>query len=227
MKKRTETYKRKKKPIALKLLIGFALFFVIVGSSLNVAFADKDIGAIITNWFDQQETAAINEIRETVASEQAKQTKRLKHTLKNEIKNAEEELHKQIKSEKKKRIKAIQKHTDNLIQNFDIDNAQKKKRVINQLHAIQQNAIDKMNAVHQQTNLQTEQNNESGEKPKQTHNQKKEDSTSTNEKKQQSDTKHAANSSDKKSLDDAEDKEKSTKTKKTTDTNTEKKAGKK
>ncbi|WP_174614871.1 hypothetical protein [Virgibacillus ihumii] len=222
MRKLTETHKRKKKPIALKLLIGSVLFFVIVGSSLNVTFADKDIGAIITNWFDQKEAAAINEIREAVASEQATQTKRLKHTLKNEIKNAEEELHKQIKREKKKRIKAIQEHTDKLIKNFDINNTQEREQAINQLNAIQQNAIDKMNNVHRKTNLQqTEQPDESKERPKET----QDDSTSTNEKMQQTDTKKPADSSDEKSSDHAKDKEESTKTKKTTDNKNEEKAG--
>lgn len=190
MKKRTETHKRKKKPIAIKLLISSLLFFVIIGSSLNVAFADKDIGAILTNWFDQKEATAINEIKEAVSSEQSKQTNRLKQALKKEIKSADKRLNKQVKKEKKDSIKAIQKHTNQLIKNLDIDNSSEKAKATKQLNAILQDAIDEMNAVNQKTNMKSEQNTKVETKPETSTNKKTNSPDSADEKKEQTNTKH-------------------------------------
>ncbi|MBM6619136.1 hypothetical protein [Bacillus suaedaesalsae] len=131
----------------VKFLIGAILLSVGIGSSVNVAFADQDIHALLTNWFDKKKVESINEIEQAIMSEKETQKQRLKEQLQVEIQKSEEELQLFTDAEKEARVLALQQYTDALIANFNVDNSNKEEKLSAELDAIVQEAIEKMDKV--------------------------------------------------------------------------------
>lgn len=131
----------------VKFLIGAILLTVGIGSSVNVAFADQDINALLTSWFDKKKAESISEIEQSIISEKEIQKQRLKEQLQLEIEQSEVELQAFTEEQKAARILALQQYSDTLIANFDIDNSKKEEKISGELEAIVQEAIEKMDKV--------------------------------------------------------------------------------
>ena len=71
MKRRRDIHGKKKPRFPSKLLIGIVFSFIIIGGNINIAFADYDISSIISNWFNEKGSEAVEEIDK----EREKQTK--------------------------------------------------------------------------------------------------------------------------------------------------------
>lgn len=133
------------------MFIGFLLLVVIIGSSINVVFADQDIQSLLTNWFNKEKDQSITELDKAISTEQGIQTKRLKESLQSEIRGAEAELHTFTENEIDKRISQLQSHADELINSVSIDNSDEKNRVTRELEAILKDAQRRLNAVDVKT----------------------------------------------------------------------------
>jgi len=147
MQSRIETFKKKKAPKRVKLLIGTLFLSIGVGSSISVAFADQDIQGLLTNWFAKQQTHSIETIEHAVMSEKEIQMQRLKEELQVEMDDAKKQLDQFTDQEKQKRVNDLKTHTDELIKNLKIDNSKEKAAIIDQLDKITNDAIKKMDNV--------------------------------------------------------------------------------
>ncbi|SET17494.1 hypothetical protein SAMN05421676_103128 [Salinibacillus kushneri] len=130
-----------------KRLLGAFLLIVFFSSSMNMVFADQNIQSLLTNWFDQKKTAAIDEIEEAVDAEQQEQTQRLQKELQSEIEQLDKKLNDFTNQEKEKRVQAIQEHADELIANMNLDETEKREFVRAELKQIVQEAKNKMDNV--------------------------------------------------------------------------------
>lgn len=148
---RKKTHKKKGRFKINKMFIGFLLLVVIIGSSINVVFADQDIQSLLTNWFNKEKDQSITELDKAISTEQGIQTKRLKETLQSEIRDAEAELHTFTDKEIDKRISQLQSHADQLINSVSIDNSDEKNRVTRELEAILKDGQRRMNAINVET----------------------------------------------------------------------------
>jgi hypothetical protein len=142
MKSRKEKFKNKTS--RTKLIIGTLVLSIGFGGSFSVAFADQDIQGMLSSWFNKQKTEAIVTIEQAISSEKEIQMQRLKDELRLEIQNAEKELNKFTEMEKEQRILALKSHTDELINNLQIDNSKEKEIIVSKLNKIMQDAFDKM-----------------------------------------------------------------------------------
>ncbi|MGP4066464.1 hypothetical protein ACTWPF_16290 [Oceanobacillus sp. M65] len=109
--KHQQTQRRKKR----RFLVGALILFIILGSGINVVFADEGVKGMLAGWFDQKKSDAISEIEEALADEQMKQTKRLKEELKIELQGTSEKLQEFTAEEKEQRVKALQDYADELL----------------------------------------------------------------------------------------------------------------
>ncbi|UJL46325.1 hypothetical protein KFZ58_18580 [Virgibacillus sp. NKC19-16] len=130
-----------------KFLVGALLLIIIIASSINVAFADRDIGSVLTNWFNKNEAESIAEIEQVIDSERQVQTERLKEELRLEIESSEQELNKFTETQKTDRMIELERYTDKLINNLTIDNAEEKSRITDETEAIVQEAKEKMDQL--------------------------------------------------------------------------------
>ncbi|WP_019153530.1 hypothetical protein [Robertmurraya massiliosenegalensis] len=133
-----------------KFLVGALFLILIVGSSVNVAFAGQDIHSLLSSWFQTERSNSIAEIEEAVAIEQEIQTERLKEELRLGIENAERQLENYTDKMKANSISEIQKHADQLVNSIEIDQSEEKNNVTSQLEAIIQDAKNKIDAIASQ-----------------------------------------------------------------------------
>ncbi|MGG0717061.1 hypothetical protein ABE096_05580 [Robertmurraya massiliosenegalensis] len=134
-------------PKSKKFLVGALFLILIVGSSVNVAFAGQDIHSLLSSWFQTERSNSIAEIEEAVAIEQEIQTERLKEELRLGIENAERQLENYTDKMKANSISEIQKHADQLINSIDIDQSDEKNKVASELADIIQEAKSKIDAI--------------------------------------------------------------------------------
>lgn len=136
MLNRIDTYRKKKKTAFVKVLITMITMVVIMGGTLTVSFANEDLNAVLTKWFDDKRENAIVHIKEAVSSEKEIQKERLKAALKEEMDAAEVEMNQFTAAEKERRVQNIRNYADQLIQGIDIDNSAKEQELKRQLDAI-------------------------------------------------------------------------------------------
>ena len=148
MNSRKTRHKKKKSVIKNKFLIGTLLLSIGIGSSINVAFADQDIEAMLLNWFDKQKNQSIEKIESAIMSEKELQMQRLKEELQIEIAKAEKELNQFTDKEKKARQQELKKYTNQLIKDFDVDDKAEKERINAELNAIVEKARSEMDNIN-------------------------------------------------------------------------------
>lgn len=144
---RKEIRKKRKRSVINKFLAGTLFLIVIVGSSIQVSFADQDISALLSNWFHGKTEDSIEEIDKAISIEQQKQTERLKEELRLEIDTAKKQLQEFTEAEKSNRIDALKQYADGLISNSQMNNEDSKQTVTEELDRIFQEAKTKMSEV--------------------------------------------------------------------------------
>lgn len=147
MKSRKETHSRKKSPIYMKFLGGAIFLLIIVGSSIGIAFANPDVSALLSSWFNKQTDSSIQEIDTAINKELAIQKSRLKEELGLIIESKEKEMGEFTESEKQRGVSALRSYADQLINNFEIDPSVDHERYIADLNKIIDQAIHQMNQV--------------------------------------------------------------------------------
>lgn len=119
---------------------------MIIFSGVKIAFADQDIGYMISNWLDRKRIESLKEIDNTISEEQATQTSRLKSEINKKIKAAEEQYHSFIESEKLKRVQGLEKYTTQLIEKYEAPEISREE-TIKKLECIKQKAEIEMDIV--------------------------------------------------------------------------------
>ncbi|MFA1821916.1 hypothetical protein ACDX78_17325 [Virgibacillus oceani] len=130
-----------------KIVIGTLFLIVVAGSSVTIAFADQNIGGMLTSWFDQKTEESVEEIEQAILTEQQKQTKKLQEELRLAIEAAEEELHDFVEAEKSSRVEDIRKYADSLMEEIEIDESAMKETKLQELEQIFNNAKVEMDQV--------------------------------------------------------------------------------
>lgn len=146
MKSRKERIQKNNNKKA-KVLIGTVLLSAGIASSVSVAFADQNIDAMLTNWFNNKKSESIQKIEQAIMSEKEIQKDRLKEQLQLEIQQSEKELQTFTEEEKQRRVDELKRYTDELIANIDVNNENKEKKIAKELETILQNAEQEMNKV--------------------------------------------------------------------------------
>lgn len=147
MKSRKEMRLKKKQSKTRKFLAGTLFLIIILGSSIQVTFADEDISAILSNWFNNETEESIKEIDEAISAEQQKQAERLKEELRLEIEMSESQLREFVQAEKSKRVQELQKYADEVIEGYDPDNEELQNEIIAELDRILEEAKVEMDGV--------------------------------------------------------------------------------
>ncbi|MFD2044764.1 hypothetical protein ACFSTA_07585 [Ornithinibacillus salinisoli] len=127
-----------------KIVVGALFLIVVLGSSFTIVFADQDIGAMLTGWFDRKTEESIGEIEEVVWNEQENQTNRLKEELRLAIDAAEQQLDEFVEAEKKQRVEELERYSDELVNEMDIDNSALESEIQAELDRILNEAKDEM-----------------------------------------------------------------------------------
>ena len=147
MVSRQEMRRKRKRSKVFKLLAGTLLLFVIIGSSIQVSFADQDINGMLTGWFNKKTEDSIEEIDKAISIEQKEQTGRLKEALRLEIESAEKQLQTIVEEEKSKRIAELKQHADELIREAEVNNDAVKEKKVEALDQIVEKAKAEMGDV--------------------------------------------------------------------------------
>lgn len=160
MKSRRETHKKQKR-LPNKILIGILFLLIVFAGSINIAFADEDISAILSNWFNQKGSEAIAEVDESIDIEKDEQTKRLEKELRKVMEEASGLLKDFTEKEKEIRIEKLRTYTDELIVNFEIDDSDERDEVVAEIEQVVQDAIEKVDhLVSSETNGQDKEESE-------------------------------------------------------------------
>lgn len=136
------------KKVVIKTIIALFSVIVIMAGTLTVSFANEDLNAVLTKWFDEKRMNAIVHIKEAVSTEKDAQKVRLKEELKKEMAIAESELNQFTDAEKSRRIQNLREYTDQLIGQINIDNASAEQQLVNQLNSIYAEAQNAMNTAN-------------------------------------------------------------------------------
>lgn len=138
-----------------KILIGTLLLIIIIVGSVQVAFADEDIAAMLTNWFDQKTEASMEEIEDVIQVEQKKQTARLKEELQLAIESANQQFDAFVEEEKSQAVEELQKHTEQLIEELDVDDEALKNEMKDKFDDIIRDARKEMESVSEKMTKST------------------------------------------------------------------------
>ncbi|WP_339213581.1 hypothetical protein [Ornithinibacillus sp. FSL M8-0202] len=101
-------------------IIGIGIVLIIMVSSVKVVFANEDIAYMLKNWFDDKQSASMEEIERTITQEKEKQTTRLKSEIHEAIQSAESQYEAFLEEEKTKRKQELIDYADQLISNYDV-----------------------------------------------------------------------------------------------------------
>lgn len=157
MFKKTEK-KLKKKPSKGKLVVCTLLLTVGFSTSVNVAFANEDISAMLSSWFDQKTNESISDIETAINEEKTKSMETLKQELKVEMKDAEMKLNAYTEQEKQKRVDELKQYTEQLISDMQSMEQVEKDKVQKEIDVIIQEAKQKIDNI--QTSVQSDNNKE-------------------------------------------------------------------
>src|SRR5699024_9218313 len=119
--------KIKRRAQRIKYGLGVFLIVVLIGSSLNIAFAEHDLRTLLANWCQTKQTDSIQEIEKAIKTEQKVQTERLKEQLQVEIEQANKRLQQFTETEKELRVEEIRNYADDLITSIEIDDDERRK----------------------------------------------------------------------------------------------------
>lgn len=128
------------------VIIGAIALSVGIGTS-NVAFADQNIGGLMSSWFDKQESESIKEIDQEIDNAKAEQMSRLKTELSKEMSNSAQQLDALTESEKQKSVNELKAYADQIIQQTKDNNQAERNQVKKELDGIVNAALSEMGAV--------------------------------------------------------------------------------
>ncbi|WP_078382525.1 hypothetical protein [Sutcliffiella halmapala] len=134
----------KRRGFFFKLSVGALFICILIGGSMNIAFANQDIGSLLTSWFDKKKNESITRIEETIAIEQEKQTSRLKEELQVKLKDSEQKLKEFTDTEIEARLLELKRYTDELIQNTEFSSEVDKEEFLVELDTIVELAKQQM-----------------------------------------------------------------------------------
>ncbi|MBS2970772.1 hypothetical protein J9317_18675 [Metabacillus sp. KIGAM252] len=154
MKSRKEKHGKR---INKKFLTGILLLSITAVSGAGVSFADEDISAKLTSWFDSKGQQSMKIIEEAIMNEKETQKQRLKEELKLEIQDSKEELNTFTKNEIESRTEALKKRTDEIIENLQIDTPAEKAEIESQMNDVVEEAIAEINAIHPSGSIEGDQ----------------------------------------------------------------------
>ncbi|MDQ0269152.1 hypothetical protein [Cytobacillus purgationiresistens] len=135
---------RKKKPI--KLVAGLLFCVLMVSSSVSIAFANNDIESMLTTWFASKKADSIASIEKAVATEQEKQTIRLKEEVRVKIAEADKQIQQTTQTEIDLKVQELKRYTDELINSYH-PAQEGNEEVIKELNGIMEAAKQQMEAV--------------------------------------------------------------------------------
>lgn len=144
---RKDTYLKEKRKKIKRKLVGTVFLIGIVGGSYSVAFAEADIGTLLSQWFEKQKIESIEKIESAINQERDIQTNRLKQELQLEITRADQALDEFTDAEIQLRIKNLQAYTDELIKSIKIDDTKERERIIDQINKIYNRAVEQLSKV--------------------------------------------------------------------------------
>lgn len=130
-----------------KLLIGTVFLIALCISSIQVAFAEQDIAALIGQWFDQQKTSVVASMESAIGSEKDQQMIRLKAHLQSEMERAQGELSEFEQQQISETVEALRQHTSQLIASVSYSNEAEEQAIIDELNFIFNSAILAMGSV--------------------------------------------------------------------------------
>jgi hypothetical protein len=144
---RKKKFRRKKYINRIKTAIAIVFAVSVIGTSMSVTFADQDVTAKLTSWFEKKKNESLSQIEQAIMDERESQKERLRIELTKVINQADSELDQYTEKEKEKRVQAIRNHADSLINDLTIDNSKNREKITNELNIIIENAIEEMNKV--------------------------------------------------------------------------------
>lgn len=131
---------------------------IIIGSSLNIVFAEKDISGLLTEWFQTKKSESIEDVERAIIEEQKVQTERLKAKLQEEIEEANTRLQEFTEDEKSKRIEAIRNYADELLESIDTRETELMADIDEAINEIINHAMDEIDEVYEQNIINKEEN---------------------------------------------------------------------
>lgn len=144
---RIAKFQKQKKHSKAKILVGVLFLTTSIGGGIGVAFADSDINALLSNWFNKKGAESMSSIEQAIMSEKEIQKERLKQELQLELANSQKQLSDFTEQEKKQRVQAIQDYANQLIANLKIDNSAQEEQIKQQLGAIIEKAESEMDQI--------------------------------------------------------------------------------
>ncbi|MFS0821455.1 hypothetical protein [Bacillus sp. 1P02SD] len=144
---RKEKFKKRKPSKQMKFLVCALFLSFGIASSINIAFANENIQLMLQNWFNQQKANSIGIIESAIMSEKERQVMLLKEEVQKKINDAEQQLAEFTETEKEARIRTIQTHANQLIQNMTINTIEEQTAITTQLDYVLTEAINRMNEI--------------------------------------------------------------------------------
>ena len=130
-----------------KIVIGILFLIIFAGSSATIAFADHNISGLLTEWFDRKTEESVEEIEEVILKEQQKQTEKLEAELHMAIETAEQEMQIFLEAEKEYRVEEIRQYASFLMEEIEIDDAERKEAKLQELERILNEAKAEMDQM--------------------------------------------------------------------------------
>lgn len=144
---RKEKFKRRK-PINLKILVGVLLLSGMIVGNIGVAFADQDVNALLTNWFNKKGQESMSSIEKAIMTEKEQQKARLKEELQLEMSNSAKLLAQYTEEEKNKRVLALRQYADQLLEEMKLENnKEEKQRIAAEMDKEIQKAIKQLEKI--------------------------------------------------------------------------------
>lgn len=131
---------------------------IIIVSSLNSVFAEKDISGLLTEWFQTKKSESIEDVERAIIEEQKVQTERLKAKLQEEIEEANTRLQEFTEDEKNKRVEAIRNYADELLESIDTRETELMADIDEAINEIINHAMDEIDEVYEQNIINKEEN---------------------------------------------------------------------
>ncbi|WP_066315914.1 hypothetical protein [Bacillus sp. FJAT-29814] len=144
---RKEKFKRRK-PINLKIFVGVLILSGLIVGNIGVAFADQDVNALLTNWFNKKGKESISSIEKAIMTEKEQQKARLKEELELEMSNSAKLLEQYTEEEKNKRVLALRQYADQLLEEMKLENnKEEKQRIAAEMDKEIQKAIKQLEKI--------------------------------------------------------------------------------
>lgn len=141
------------KSVARKTLV---IFFLLIGCTIHVTFANTDMQSLISSWFDTKTDESVKTMEEELNRVKQQQLERLQMEIRSQMDTVDQELQILLDQQIMERSEELEQYADEIIQDIEISPNNINQELQIEMDAIIIQAKDDMDLLRKNNSIQND-----------------------------------------------------------------------